>query len=461
MKTRHLPDMIVKRPILVAFIAGLAMMTLLELFILVERERRGQVEKSLVQARVSAVRARLESELNASLSLSLAIPTLVLSNPDYNEAQFVQVASSLIHIRPSIISIALAPDNVIRHIFPEKGNEKALGLNYLDTPEQRDAVLRLIRERQPVIAGPVKLVQGGTGLINRMPIQFTRPDGTLRYWGLASVAVDPFPIFKRVGVYPEAGNNIEFAIRGRDGLGAKGEVFLGPADIFKDPEATLMEVIIPGGSWQLAARQTVPLEARQSWFWGFPIHLLAVLLSALAATMVYSTLSAHRRMKTMALQDSLTSLANRHQFNLRGENLFSLAKRSGRHLTLLNMDLNDFKLINDTRGHSMGDLVLIHVSRQLRKCFRESDIVARVGGDEFLALLPDTSVGPKLDTLLRRIREAVSEPLRHIDPPIKVSICIGVAACSESTPTLEELMRQADDAMYQAKVKEKYGVHQN
>ncbi len=453
--------MIVRRPLLVGVIAGLAMLALLELFIQVEQERRDQVDKSLVQARISTVRARLESELNATLSLSLALPTLILSNPDYTRAQFDQVAASLVRMRPSIISVALAPDNVIRQIYPEKGNEKALGLNYLDTPGQRDAVLRLIREKLPVIAGPLDLVQGGTGLINRIPILFTRPDGSQRYWGLASVAVDPFPIFKRADLYPAAENDIEFALRGRDGLGAKGEVFLGPADMFKDPRAALMDVIIPGGSWQLAARPTIRLEARQSRLWGYPIHLLALWLSALGAAMVHSTLSAHRRMKTMALQDSLTGLANRHQFNLRGENLFSLAKRSGRHLTLLNMDLNDFKLVNDTRGHSIGDQVLVHVGRQLRKCFRESDIVARVGGDEFLALLPDTSVGPKLDTLLRRIRESVSEPLPHVDPPVRVSVCIGVAACSETTPTLDELMKQADDAMYQAKVKEKYGVNQD
>lgn len=461
MRPFNIPGILIRHPLLISGLAGIIALMLLESFILVERDRRLQAEKTVIQARLSTVRARLESELNASLSLSLGLSSFVLSNPDFTREQFVRVAAALAHIRPGIRSVAMAPDNVIRHIYPENGNEQALGLRYLDHPRQREAVLRLMREQQPVIAGPVDLVQGGTGIINRIPILFAQHDGTMRYWGLTAVAVDPFPIFRKAGVYPEAGHDMEYALRGRDGLGAKGEVFLGKPGLFDDPDALLMEVIIPGGSWQLAARSLSPLETRQSPFWGFPIHLLAALLSILAGGMLHTTISAHRRVNTMALHDSLTGLANRHQFNLRGENLFALARRSGRHLTLLNMDLNDFKVINDTRGHNVGDQVLIHVARQLRRCFRESDLVARVGGDEFLALLPDTSVGPRLDALLQRVRAAVAEPLAQVAPPIQAGICIGVATCSDATPTLDDLMRLADDAMYQAKVREKYGLNQD
>ena len=117
-----------------------------------------------------------------------------------------------------------------------------------------------------------------------------------------------------------------------------------------------------------------------------------------------------------------------------------------------------FKLVNDTHGHDVGDQLLIHVARQLQQCFRASDLIARVGGDEFLALLPDTSTGPSLDALLQRVRTAVAAPLPHVTPPVRAKLSIGVASCSESTPTLEELMRQADDALYQEKVRDTYGM---
>lgn len=457
-----LPAVLTRHPLLVSTLVGVATFLMLESFIHLEQERRQQIEKNVVQAHVSTVRAVLESELNASLSLSLGLSTFVLSNPAYTAEAFDQVAASLVHIQPGIRSVALAPGNVIRHVYPLAGNEKALGLDYMKNDRQRTAVLRLMQEQRPVVAGPIELVQGGPGLINRIPILFTRRDGTRQYWGLASVAVDPTPIFAKAGISGQAGgqagDGVEYALRGRDGLGAQGEVFLGNPALFRDPGAVLMDVFIPGGSWQLAARLSETPKAGLDNMESYPLRLFAGLLALLVAGMAHATLSAHRRVQTMALQDSLTDLANRHQFNLSGQNLFTLAKRSGRHLTLLNMDLDDFKVVNDTHGHDVGDQLLIHVARQLQQCFRASDLIARVGGDEFLALLPDTGVGPSLDALLQRVREAVAAPLPDVTPPVRAKMSIGVATCSESTPTLEDLMHQADDAMYQEKVRDKYGL---
>lgn len=462
MKSWYLPTLLIRHPLLAAIAAGLVALAVQHAFIRMEQERNAQTEKNVVLAHISSARARLESELNASLSLSLGLSTFVMSNPDFSEQAFAQVAASLIHIRPGIRSVALAPDNVISHVYPRPANDKALGLRYLDNPLQREAVLRLMRERKPVIAGPITLVQGGQGIINRIPVLIIKPSGDIHYWGLASVAVDPQPIFEHAGILGNVGSTpaIEYALRGRDGLGAKGDVFLGDAALFSDPDSILMDVVIPGGSWQLAGRPSMPPKLGLP-FLATPLYLLALILAGLAGFMVRSTLTAHRQMRTMALQDSLTGLANRHQFNLLGENLFFLAKRSGRHLTLLNMDLNDFKLINDTHGHAVGDQLLVHVASQLRKCFRESDLVARVGGDEFLALLPDTSIGPNLDALLQRLQDAVSEPLTTVDPPVRAGVCIGIATCTEQTRTLEDLMRLADDTMYRAKIQEKYGITQS
>jgi diguanylate cyclase (GGDEF)-like protein len=152
----------------------------------------------------------------------------------------------------------------------------------------------------------------------------------------------------------------------------------------------------------------------------------------------------------MALHDNLTGLANRHQFNLRGQDMFALAKRSRRHLTLLNIDINDFKSINDTYGHAAGDAVLVQVANTLRACCRETDLLARLGGDEFVVLLPDTQMGPTLEALLERLRGAVDVELPG-SAPVRLGISIGVATCSDTTPSLDSLMRQADEAMYRAK----------
>jgi diguanylate cyclase (GGDEF)-like protein len=420
---------------------------LLQSFIWLDQDRRQQAERSLLQGEAATVRARLESELNATLSLSLGLSAFVLSKPEFTEDELAQVAASLIRLQPAIRSVAMAPDNVIRFIYPRAGNEKAIGLRYLDTPSQRDAVLRLMREQRPVIAGPIELVQGGMGIINRIPIVFAKPDGASHYWGLASVAVDPQPIFERVGLQSgSAPDGIRYALRGKDGKGAQGEVFLGDAALFDDPGAVLMDVIIPGGSWQLAARGQLPLAG-----YGVGGHALMLLLSAMAGVLVAYSLLAHQRIRSMALHDDLTGLANRYQFNLRGQDIFALAKRNGRHLSLLNIDINDFKAINDTYGHAAGDGVLKVVANKLHTCCRGSDLVARVGGDEFVVLLPDTPTGPSLDAILDRLRAEIDVVLPGTGVPTKLSLSVGVVSCSDTTPTLESLLRLADEAMYRAK----------
>lgn len=372
----------------------------------------------------------------------------MLAKPDFSQADLAQVAASLIRLQPAIRSVALAPDNVIRYIYPLAGNQKALGLRYLEVPAQRDAVLRLMREQRPVTAGPIELAQGGLGIINRIPVIFTRPDGSPHYWGLASVAINPLPIFERAGIRSDTRDSVRYALRGKDGLGAQGEVFLGDATLFDNPDAVLMEVVIPGGSWQLAACPLAPADEHGLWVQA----LLGVLAAVAGALMAYS-LSAHQRIRSMALHDHLTGLANRRQFKLRGQDLFALARRSGCQLTLLNIDIDDFKSINDTYGHAAGDAVLVYVANTLRTCCRESDLLARVGGDEFVVLLPDTPAGPPLDALLERLHAAIDVMLPGAELPIRLHISIGVATCSDATPTLDALMHEADEAMYRAKEK--------
>ena len=305
-------------------------------------------------------------------------------------------------------------------------------------------MLRLRAELRPLTAGPLNLVQGGVGLVSRVPVQVPGDDGLLRYWGHVAVVVDPLPIFVQAGL--EGQGDVAYALRGRDGKGQAGEVFLGAPTLFADSRAVRMAVRIPGGEWELAAVWRDPVAAT-GWR-PLPWQLLAFLLAAAAGGLAGYAMASQQRLEVLASHDSLTGLANRHRFLTQAEAFVPLAERQRRPFTLLNLDLEAFKAINDQYGHEVGDAMLVHVAGQARGCLRASDLIARFGGDEFLVLLPDTEPGPELDMLLGRLREAIALPLVVGERTLRVGISVGMAAFPRDGRTLAELMRVADADMY-------------
>jgi len=159
-----------------------------------------------------------------------------------------------------------------------------------------------------------------------------------------------------------------------------------------------------------------------------------------------------RMMEYLYNHDALTGLLNRRAFEEYGEKLLALAKRERKKVALLFLDLLKYKRINDEYGHEMGDLALKVLGSRLEKVFRESDVVSRFGGDEFVALLYDCD-GNNLAQLLNRVFQIVEEPVRLDDKTFQVGVNIGVAIYPDDAQELDQLIRLADMAMYYAKKK--------
>jgi len=176
-----------------------------------------------------------------------------------------------------------------------------------------------------------------------------------------------------------------------------------------------------------------------------------VLLSVIAVYRVTHKIVAP--LDKVAYQDSLTRLANRRLFELNLQLASENLKALGRGYSLMVMDLNKFKAINDTLGHAAGDQVLQEAARRIQGILRHSDTVARLGGDEFAVLLI-TNDRHKASEIAAMIVDRVKQPMTLADGKIvDVGVSIGVARAPENGTNTEELLHLADEAMYAAKVR--------
>jgi diguanylate cyclase (GGDEF)-like protein len=185
--------------------------------------------------------------------------------------------------------------------------------------------------------------------------------------------------------------------------------------------------------------------------------VLAVIVSAIIFHQYARSLLLRRELEVLAGQDPLTLLPNRRELMNRLKVALSLATRSGKCGALLLIDLDNFKIINDTRGHVAGDLLLKEVAARLLASVREGDTVARFGGDEFMVMLENlgnnlTSAARQTEVVSEKILEGIRQQYVLAASELGHSTAsIGIALFSPGDRSTEELIKQADVAMYQAK----------
>jgi diguanylate cyclase (GGDEF)-like protein len=160
---------------------------------------------------------------------------------------------------------------------------------------------------------------------------------------------------------------------------------------------------------------------------------------------------ARERAQFAATHDPLTQLPNRHLFEEQMRRVLPRAQRTGESVALLYLDLDRFKGINDTLGHAAGDEVLVEVAARLARCTRRSDVVARVGGDEFLLLVTDLGGDSALSAVAAKIQQLLAQPFSIAGREYWIGASIGIAVYPRDGEDADMLMRHADLALYQAK----------
>jgi len=563
--------------------------------------------RSEVLGRISVIRAKLEGHVSSNVQLVRGLVSVISTEPDMDQTRFDALVGNLFEEDSQLRSVAAAPDLVIRMTYPLAGNEKAIGLDYRQTPNQWDAVQQVLFTGRMVLAGPVDLVQGGRGFVGRFPVHTTE-DGWKKFWGVVSAVIDVDRLYQDSGLYDPSLSDLDISITGHDAQGRHGKIFYGESLSARQP--VLANVTLPSGSWQIAAvpkdgwqssmasqfmlrgaifiagclillpfiiagrmisqrhdyiaqlrareteltqqtqRLNLALETSKVGLWeldlasgeevwdartneiygmsadgggrthdhwqkvvhpedkaraesefrksiangryqsdyrivladGTTRHIRSIavlyrapgeddrvmginwdvtadvalsedLRRAKAMTEARNTeLEAARvRIEHNALHDSLTGLPNRRYLDemLRG-NAAGGFDDSGT-IALLHIDLDRFKQINDTLGHAAGDAMLIHASKVLRESCRDTDFVARIGGDEFVVVSSNSHGEEGLARLAGRLVEAMRKPVMHEGHECRCGVSVGIATGMVPAIDVEQLLINADIALYRAK----------
>lgn len=526
----------------------------------------------------------LQRGIERSLSATYAIAAMVRQGKG-DVPTFEAVATEMLPFYPGIAALGLSPDGVIRSVVPLVGNEKSIGFDQLrDTVQNKEAILARNTGRL-TLAGPLKLAQGGIGIVGRLPIYLDAEYRRSKFWGFTYVtmrfpqALDAarFPALRSRGLAYELWR-IEPTTGARQSIEASGTTPL------HDPVERSLD--LPNGSWTLGIApeqgwsnpNRVVTKALAALFVGLLMSYIAWLLQAmrlrdhqlesqvatrtaeilatqqhLSATInaipdllfemgldgtYYSShsprqellvmpsaelvgrkvrdvlppdaadvmmaaleeanektwsmgkqfklelaagtywfelsvarkatgswdvprlvvlsrditehMEAAQKIRQLAHFDVLTGLPNRALLADRSNTAMRRAARNGTAVALLFLDLDHFKNVNDSLGHRVGDELLKALARRLQGAVRDQDTVSRIGGDEFVVVLPDTGAEGAAHVAQKILNSALT-PFEIEQHELTITPSVGIALYPADGEDFDTLSRSADSAMYHAK----------
>ncbi|MFJ5446017.1 EAL domain-containing protein [Methylobacillus methanolivorans] len=557
-------------PLMVAALIGVCLLGVAFYIHHVDHQAKIKDERHYVSTLAAGVRARIEGELNSSIHLGLGISTYVAANPNFNADSFNRVVASLVHYGRHLKTITMAPGNVVRYVYPLAGNEKLLGLRYQATSHGNEVSLE--ESRHPELIGPIDLVQGGRGMVHRLPLFVFDQAGNESYWGTATIALDINSLLQAAGLEVH-GPVLSYALRRLDARG-HAEMISGDSALFsRNP--VLLDISLDGQSfWQLASMPTngwgylakpddwivwvggllALALATLAYVWlrtiqqlrqrdartrlatsvftsssegmliaspsdeviginpavtaltgysadellGMPVSFLAAEQDmsesrqqayfsvtetgiwqgetvmrhklghtfpvALTITTVvgmdghadcyintFSDISERKaneaRIHDLAHTDTLTGLPNRMSlYNWLDERL-----AKAQVIGVMILDLDNFKIINDTLGHHVGDQLLVEVARRLVRCVAQEGMVARLGGDEFVLVLDGELVSQRVGKMAEQVLQRLAQPYLIEGYELHSSSSIGIGIYPHDGSDAHSLLKNVDTAMYEAK----------
>jgi PAS domain S-box-containing protein len=239
---------------------------------LIHHERLND-HKQQLQTQLDQVRSVLNYRINSSLLLMRALGSYIAVHPHLDQDEFRRISVEVMRHRNHLLNLVAAPDFVIRYVYPRAGNESLLGVDYRDRPGQWRTAHTAYAQNTMVVDGPIPLIQGGRGIVGRIPV-YIGADNEQRFWGVVSAVIDSDTLLQQVSEAAQA-SGLNIALRKKSDM----RVFWGDSALFEEPESIRTLVSFPGGDWEMAARahQNPILSTRLVW----SLHAGFLLLGAI------------------------------------------------------------------------------------------------------------------------------------------------------------------------------------
>lgn len=396
---------------------------------------------------LSDLKFSMENIFTERLALAKGVVALVKVNPDISNEEFSVFSTSLLGDDDLIRNITLLKGTIISYVHPYEENKSALGVDLARVEGQKNQIIRVRETKEPLITGVINLVQGGRGIIFRMPI-FTGE----AYWGQVSTVINADRLFDLLEIN-DLTKKYDISIKRVRDSNFSDEVIYGEEEVFFYREIEL-EVRFANARWLIGAipKNTNYMQIQKVW----GAIIFSLLASILIGYIIGYTYHIKNLMKKLAFTDSLTGLQSRLSLSDNFDRIAQMVDKLNCSSGVLVVDINDFKYINDTYGHIIGDEVLIQFAKRVSGTLNSEDIMLRIGGDEFLILLANIKSDRALDAIkdeVNRIQMLLERDWTINEKSIKVKASIGYALYPNDAKDIDELIHIADIMMYEEKRK--------
>ena len=384
-------------------------------------------------------KSSVENVMNKAVNLIKGYGALFNTYPDISIEDSEQYMLELTgEIKPYVRNIGILRDTTIIYNYPYEENKSTIGADLALIESQKENILRVKNDLVTLLVGPIDLIQGGSGYIVRTPL--LNRDGD--YWGQASIVLKADEINQSILEYAED-FNIEICI-----FSNKEEQVPIIGNLITQEESPLFFDDFYNQEWQL---YVIPTGGWHSDPFRLPILLIGFFIATAISYISILYQKTEYKLGYALTHDILTDLYNRRYLEVVQTTLKDKSEKTKKNFGLLHMDVDNFKYINDTFGHLKGDDVLKHIGTTIKRITRKDELAFRIGGDEFLVMIPEISNENELFAMRKRFESDFEKEFEKDEIMSHIQMSIGVAIYPKEGKDFDSVLKQADKDMYKQK----------